>query len=99
MGDASRSAVRSVQSLWRYPVKSMLGEEVENTSLTERGLQGDRTYAVVDETTGKVGSAKNPREWGSLLGFKAAFVDGRRRSGGAHYFSGRRGDQQPAERY
>lgn len=76
MADASKNAVGSVRSLWRYPVKSMIGEEVEGASLTERGLRGDRAYAVVDGATGKVGSAKNPREWGNLLRFKAAFVDG-----------------------
>lgn len=76
MDNASKNAIGPVQALWRYPVKSMRGEEVESISVTERGLRGDRSYAVVSETTGKVGSAKNPREWGSLLTFQAAFVDG-----------------------
>jgi uncharacterized protein YcbX len=34
---------RSVAALWRYPVKSMLGEELTTTEVTERGLLGDRT--------------------------------------------------------
>jgi uncharacterized protein len=72
----SKNVLGSVRSLWRYPVKSMLGEELESTRVTERGLQGDRTFAVVDEFTGKVGSAKNPREWESLLKFKTAYEDG-----------------------
>ena len=38
----------SVASLWRYPVKSMLGEELIATDVTERGLLGDRAYALVD---------------------------------------------------
>jgi len=65
----------TVVSLWRYPVKSMLGEEVKSSSVTEFGLTGDRTYAVVDQETGKVASAKNPKKWGALFDFRAAFTD------------------------
>jgi uncharacterized protein YcbX len=65
----------TVVSLWRYPVKSMLGEEVNSSSVTEFGLTGDRAYAVVDQETGKVASAKNPKKWGALFDFRAAFTD------------------------
>jgi len=41
----------------------MLGQELESTDGTERGIQGDRVYAVVDESSGEVASAKNPRGW------------------------------------
>jgi hypothetical protein len=64
----------SVLSLWRYPVKSMMGEELNATDITERGLLGDRAYALVDPANGKVASAKNPRKWGTLFDFRAAFV-------------------------
>jgi uncharacterized protein YcbX len=64
-----------VVSLWRYPVKSMLGEELNSSYITERGLVGDRAYALVDQETGKVASAKNPRKWGKLFDFRAAFID------------------------
>ena len=66
--------VGSVVSLWRYPIKSMMGEELDASYVTERGLLGDRTRALVDQTTGKVASAKNPRKWGKLLDFRASFV-------------------------
>jgi uncharacterized protein YcbX len=56
----------TVAALYRYPVKSMLGETVISVAVTESGLFGDRTYAVLDET-GAVGSAKHPRKWGELL--------------------------------
>jgi uncharacterized protein YcbX len=65
----------TVVSLWRYPVKSMMGEELNSSLVTERGLVGDRTYAVVDKQTGKVASAKNPRKWGKLFDFRSIFVD------------------------
>jgi uncharacterized protein len=68
-------ATGTVVSLWRYPVKSMMGEELNSSHVTERGLVGDRTYAVIDKQTGKVASAKNPRKWGNLFDFHSMFVD------------------------
>jgi uncharacterized protein len=65
----------SVVSLWRYPVKSMMGEELNAAEPTERGLLGDRAYALVDTADRKVASAKNPRKWPHLFDFRAAFVD------------------------
>jgi uncharacterized protein YcbX len=52
----------------------MLGERVETVILTERGVLGDRAYALVDQSTGNLGSAKNPRKWGALLTCKARFA-------------------------
>ena len=59
----TESIAGSIQSLWRYPVKSMLGEEIDRSAVTERGFVGDRAYALVDASDGKVVSAKNPRKW------------------------------------
>ena len=65
----------SVVALWRYPVKSMMGEELNSSEVTQRGLLGDRAYALVDAETGKVASAKNPRRWPRLFDFRAAYID------------------------
>ena len=65
----------SVVALWRYPVKSMMGEEVNAVEVSERGLVGDRQFAVVDAATGKVAGAKNPRKWGNFFDFRAAYVE------------------------
>jgi uncharacterized protein len=65
----------SVVALWRYPVKSMIGEELNASEVTERGLVGDRQFAVVDQATGKVAGAKNPRKWGNFFDFRAAYVE------------------------
>src|SRR5438034_5907465 len=65
----------SVASLWRYPVKSMLGEELTTTEVTERGLLGDRAYALVDSADGKAATAKNPKKWPTLFGFRATFIE------------------------
>jgi uncharacterized protein YcbX len=64
-----------VRSLWRYPVKSMLGEELEACDVTERGFRGDRAYALVDAEDGKVASTKNPRKWARLFECRARFSD------------------------
>jgi uncharacterized protein len=65
----------SVVALWRYPVKSMMGEELNAAEVTERGLVGDRQFAVVDSSTGKVAGAKNPRKWGNFFDFRATYVE------------------------
>ena len=65
----------SVVGLWRYPVKSMMGEELNAAEVMERGLVGDRQFAVVDASTGKVAGAKNPRKWGNFFDFRAAYVE------------------------
>ncbi|BBY20353.1 MOSC domain-containing protein [Mycobacterium stomatepiae] len=56
-----------VESLRRYPVKSMLGEAVETLFVDERGAEGDRRLALVDTATGHVASAKQARLWRDLL--------------------------------
>jgi len=66
--------VGSVSALWRYPVKSMMGEELNASEVTEVGLLGDRQFAVVDRATGKVGGAKNPRKWGNFFDFRAGYA-------------------------
>jgi MOSC domain-containing protein len=65
----------SVVALWRYPVKSMMGEELNASIVGERGLLGDRAYAIVDPETGKVASAKHPKKWPHLFDCRAAFVE------------------------
>jgi uncharacterized protein YcbX len=71
----AQPAAGSVVALWRYPVKSMMGEELNAAEVTERGLLGDRRFAVVDASTGKVAGAKNPRKWGNFFDFRAAYVE------------------------
>jgi len=66
-----------VGSLHRYPVKSMLGETVDTLSVDPRGAEGDRRFALLDETTGRVASAKQARLWRALLQCHASTVDGR----------------------
>jgi uncharacterized protein YcbX len=64
-----------IDAICRYPVKSMHGEDIYDTAIGKGGIPGDRAYAVVDRSDGKIASAKNPRKWAALLAFRAAFVD------------------------
>ena len=75
MSHATQTELGSVVSLWQYPVKSMMGEELNATEVTERGLLGDRAYALVDSADGKVATAKNPRKWPRLFDFRANFIE------------------------
>jgi uncharacterized protein len=75
MPSTPRVEIGAVVSLWRHPVKSMMGEELNATEVTERGLLGDRAYALVDSSDGKVASAKNPGKWPNLFDFRAAFIE------------------------
>lgn len=74
MASMQKSEAGRVVAIWRYPVKSMMGEELNATELTERGVLGDRALALVDAENGKVVSAKNPRRWPNLFDFRAEYV-------------------------
>lgn len=63
-----------VRELWRYPVKSVRGERLERARIDGRGIRYDRGYALLDEETGKIASAKRPRLWGRLLQCQARVV-------------------------
>ena len=65
-----------VATIWRYPVKSMIGEELDTVAVTERGLTGDRAFALIDSESGKIISAKNPRKWGDLFAFRSELPEG-----------------------
>jgi uncharacterized protein YcbX len=41
-----------VMELWRYPVKSLQGEQVDAATLTAEGIEGDRRFAIFDLATG-----------------------------------------------
>jgi uncharacterized protein YcbX len=72
---SSSETVGAIGALWRFPVKSMLGEELDAVDLIEGGIVGDRAFALRDRETGKVASAKHPKLWPNLLGCRAAFVE------------------------
>ena len=67
--------VGAIEELWRYPIKSMLGQRVARTAVTSLGLSGDRRLALIDRESGKIASAKAPRLWRDLLQCAASLDD------------------------
>lgn len=47
-----------ITEIWRYPVKSMLGEQLDQANVGPSGIEGDRRWAVVDAESGVSLSAK-----------------------------------------
>ena len=62
----------SVSRLWRWPVKSMAGEELRALSVGPRGVGGDRTHAVLHEHKG-AWRPLTAREAPRLLAWRAAY--------------------------
>ena len=64
-----------VSALWRYPVKSMLGETTTYLDIDRRGVVADRQFAIRN-ANGKFGSGKSTRRFrriDGLLGFTATY--------------------------
>ena len=66
--------VGRISAVWRFPVKSMQGESLPEAMLTAQGIAGDRAYALIDEETGKVVSAKSAKRFPEMFGCRARFV-------------------------
>ncbi|HTT76048.1 MAG TPA: MOSC N-terminal beta barrel domain-containing protein [Candidatus Binataceae bacterium] len=60
-----------VDALWRFPVKSMRGEPLTEALITERGVAGDRQWALRELRYGGVMSA---RSFPMLLAFKSSYA-------------------------
>jgi uncharacterized protein len=68
-----------VRALHRYPVKSLLGEELTSLTVDVRGVDGDRLWSV-RTPDGKIGSGKNSHRFAAVLGLlelRARVHDGR----------------------
>jgi uncharacterized protein len=74
-GVALADQVGVVSELWRFPVKSMAGEQLKSAEVATEGVVGDRAYALIDEATGYVVSGKSVRLFGGILDCAAAFVE------------------------
>lgn len=70
--------IGTIDCLWRYPVKSFLGETCEQLKIEERGVEGDRWFAVTN-ADGKFGSGKTTRRFRKIEGlfeFESRYREG-----------------------
>jgi uncharacterized protein YcbX len=69
-----------LDAIWRYPVKSMAGEQLRRTALGAQGIPGDRLVHAVDARGRVATSRARPKlllHKGTLGGDGGALVDGR----------------------
>lgn len=62
--------VGTVKELWRFPVKSMTGSQVQRSYIGKAGMQGDRNWALRDEALGELSTV---RKMPTLLKFTASY--------------------------
>lgn len=68
----NRIEVGRLKELWRYPVKSMTGNQVHQAVITKNGVLGDRCWAIKDEAIGELSTV---RKIPKLLRFKSAYSE------------------------
>lgn len=64
-----------VADIWRYPVKSMGGERLDECLITDRGLDGDRRWALVDGVANRAGKLLTIRQDERLMTYRARLAD------------------------
>jgi uncharacterized protein len=67
--------VAEVAEVWRYPVKSMAGESLHACLITDRGLEGDRRWALVDGVSNRAGKLLTIRQDERLMTYRAKLAD------------------------
>ena len=67
------SIVGTVEGLWRYPVKSMRGEEMDELYVGYAGVYGDRLYAFKSSTSRKGFPYLTGREQRQMLLYRPHF--------------------------
>lgn len=70
----SNASQYKISKLYRYPVKSMGAESIQEASICPVGFVGDRRYALQEVETGIICSAKVPKKYASLLEFSARYL-------------------------
>ena len=64
--------IGGVREIWRYPVKSMAGESLQHSLLTNLGIAGDRGWALRDDDAGEIRGAKKMPD---LMKCRAAYIE------------------------
>ncbi len=74
----SRRQIGTIAAIWRHPVKSMLGEQLAEIEITERGAVGDRAWALRELVTRQIVSAKR---YSRMFDFRARYDEPPSREG------------------
>lgn len=64
-----------IVALHRYPVKSMMGEDLNACHITSKGVYGDRMFGVVDKETERLANAKNPKKWPTMFRHQSTYTE------------------------
>jgi uncharacterized protein YcbX len=63
IGPLREDALMGVAAIWRYPIKAMLGELLEDVEIGPRGCEGDRRWIVVDAASGeRIANKRGPTD-------------------------------------
>ncbi len=57
----------TIEEIWRYPVSSLGGEALTSAAIGEKGVAGDRLWAIVDAATGKAAQPEKEARWQPAL--------------------------------
>ncbi len=60
-----------IESIFRYPIKSLGGEKLLDSSIDKNGIEGDRIFALKDCLSGFIVSCKHPTKWGKIIELSA----------------------------
>lgn len=66
--------VGRVSTLWRFPVKSLLGDALDTAEVSPLGIPGDRCHVLWDEEINKKVTAVNVKRYPNLFAFKARYA-------------------------
>lgn len=70
--------VGTVREIWRYPVKSMAGEQLASCTVGPAGIPGDRAWALRDHAAGEIRGARYlPKLMQCAARFREPPADGR----------------------
>jgi uncharacterized protein len=62
----SMDPIGTVRTIWRYPVSSTGGEQLANSRLAMGGVEGDRTWGIVDLRDGSIVGPEKRSEWRTI---------------------------------
>ena len=57
------TVIGEISELWRYPVSSTGGERLDEASIADGGIVGDRLWGIVDLRDGTVAGPETRRHW------------------------------------